>query len=119
MRRREFITLICGTTATWPLVVRADVATKRPLIAALSAITKESNAPLNAFVQGLKELGYVDGVNVDLVYRFAEGHLDRFPVLAAEVVGLKPDVGDESADQINSDCLPVARQRHQPRLNCQ
>jgi putative ABC transport system substrate-binding protein len=92
MRRREFITLICGTTATLPLVVRADVATKRPLIAVLSAITKESNAPLNAFVQGLKELGYVDGVNVDLVYRFAEGHLDRFPVLAAEVVGLKPDV---------------------------
>ena len=41
---------------------------------------------------GLNELGYVDGRNADIVYRFAEEHLDRFPVLAAEVVGLKPDV---------------------------
>ena len=80
-------------------------------------------------MQGLKEFGYVDGVNVDIVYRSAEGHLDRFPVLAADVVALKPDVisgdrnsgcsGDEGADHINSDCLPVARQRYQPRLNCQ
>ena len=73
-------------------MARAEVSTKRPVIAALSAITKESNSPLNAFVQGLKEFGYVDDVNVDIVYRFAEGHLDRFPVLAADVVALKPDV---------------------------
>jgi len=73
-------------------VARAEVSTKRPVIAVLSAITKESNSPLNAFVQGLKEFGYVDGVSVDVVYRFAEGHLDRFPVLAAEFVGLSPDV---------------------------
>jgi len=92
MRRREFITLFGGTTVAWPLVALAEISTKRPLIAVLTAITKESNSPLDAFVQGLKELGYVDGVNVDIVYRFAEGHLDRFPVLAAEVVGLKPDV---------------------------
>jgi putative tryptophan/tyrosine transport system substrate-binding protein len=92
MRRREFITLICGTTAAWPFVVQADVGTKRPLIAVLSAITKEANSPLDAFAQGLKELGYVDGVSVDIVYRFAEGRLDRFPVLAAELVKLRPDV---------------------------
>ena len=92
MRRRELITLICGTTVVWPLVVRADVATKRPLIAVLSAITKEANSPLNAFVRGLKEIGYVDGVSVDIVYRFAEGHLDRFPILAKEIVELRPDV---------------------------
>jgi putative ABC transport system substrate-binding protein len=92
MRRREFITLFGGTTVAWPLVARAEISTKRPLIVVLTAITKESNSPLDAFVQGLKELGYVDGVNVDIVYRFAEGHLDRFPVLAAEVIGLKPNV---------------------------
>jgi putative ABC transport system substrate-binding protein len=92
MRRRHFITLIGGAAAAWPLAARAEVSTKRPVIAVLSAITKESNSPLNAFVQGLKEFGYVDGVNVDVVYRFAEGHLDRFPVLAAELVGLSPDV---------------------------
>jgi len=92
MKRREFIAILAGTAAAWPLAAHAEVSTKRPVIAVLTAITKENNAPLNAFVQGLKELGYVDGVNVDLVYRFAEGHLDRFPALAAEVVGLKPDV---------------------------
>jgi len=92
MERREFITLLAGAAAAWPLAAHAEVSTKRPVIAVLTAITKENNAPLNAFVQGLKELGYVDGVNVDLVYRFAEGHLDRFPALAAEVVGLRPDV---------------------------
>jgi putative tryptophan/tyrosine transport system substrate-binding protein len=92
MRRREFITLFGGSTVAWPLVARAEISTKRPLIAVLSAITKENNSPLNAFVQGLKELGYVDGVNVDIVYRYAEEHLDRFPVLAAEVVELRPDV---------------------------
>jgi putative tryptophan/tyrosine transport system substrate-binding protein len=73
-------------------VARAEISTKRPLIAVLSAIIKENNSPLNAFVQGLKDFGYVDGVNVDIVYSFAEGHLDRFPVLAAELVGLKPNV---------------------------
>src|SRR6516162_510542 len=92
MKRREFIAILAGTAAAWPLAAHAEVSTKRPVIAVRTAITKENNAPLNAFAQGLKELGYVDGVNVDLVYRFAEGHLDRFPALAAEVVGLKPDV---------------------------
>jgi ABC-type uncharacterized transport system substrate-binding protein len=91
MRRRQFITLF-GTAVAWPLLARAETSTKRPIIAVLTAITKESNSPLTAFVQGLNEFGYVDGVNVDIVYRFANGHLDRFPVLAAELVGLNPDV---------------------------
>ncbi|WP_198030065.1 ABC transporter substrate-binding protein [Bradyrhizobium sp. Tv2a-2] len=73
-------------------MARAEIPTKRPLIAVLSAIRKEGNSPLNGFEQGLKELGYVDGLSVDIVYRFAEGHLDRFPALAAELVGLRPDV---------------------------
>jgi putative tryptophan/tyrosine transport system substrate-binding protein len=91
VKRREFITFLSGA-AVWPLVARADVSTKRSLIAVLSAIARVDNSPLSAFVQGLNELGYVDGRNADIVYRFAEEHLDRFPVLAAEVVGLKPDV---------------------------
>ena len=92
LRRRDFITGIAGSSVAWPLAAHAEVSTKRPVIAVLSAITKEGNSPLNAFVQGLKELGYVDGVNVDIVYRYAEEHLDRFPLLAAQVVELKPDV---------------------------
>ena len=73
MKRREFITLLSGA-ATWSIGARAELSPNRPLIAVLSAITKGGNSPLNAFVQGLKELGYVEGLNVDIVYRFAEGH---------------------------------------------
>jgi putative ABC transport system substrate-binding protein len=91
MRRRQFITLF-GTAVAWPLLARAENSTKRPIIAVLTAIMKESNSPLSAFVQGLNEFGYVDGMTVDIVYRFAEGHLDRFPVLAGELVRLSPDV---------------------------
>jgi putative tryptophan/tyrosine transport system substrate-binding protein len=91
VKRREFITLLSGA-ATWSIGARAEMSPNRPLIAILSAITNEGNSPLNAFVQGLKELGYVEGQNVDIVYRFAEGHLERFSVLAAELVGLRPSV---------------------------
>ena len=89
MKRREFITLLSGA-AMWSIGARAEVS--RPLIAVLTAITKDDNSPLDAFVQGLKELSYVESLNVDIVYRFAEGHLDRLPVLAAELVALKPAV---------------------------
>ena len=89
MKRREFFTLLSGA-AMWSIEARAEVS--RPLIAVLTAITKDRNSPLDAFVQGLKELSYVESLNVDIVYRFAEGHLDRLPVLAAELVALKPAV---------------------------
>jgi putative tryptophan/tyrosine transport system substrate-binding protein len=91
VRRREFITLI-GGAAAWSIGARAEIARKRPLIGVLSAITERDNSPLTDFVSGLKELGYIDGVTVDIVYRFAAGRLDRLPVLAAELVGLAPDV---------------------------
>jgi ABC-type uncharacterized transport system substrate-binding protein len=92
MRRRDFVGALGGAIVAWPLGARAEISTKRPIIAVLSAITKKENSPLAAFVQGSKELGYVEGLSVDIVYRFAEGHLDRFPVLAAELVELRPDV---------------------------
>jgi ABC-type uncharacterized transport system substrate-binding protein len=83
MQRRNIITL---------LVARAQGSTKRPLIAVLSAITREGNSPLSAFELGMRELGYVDGQNIDFEYRFAEGRLERFPVLAAELLRLSPNV---------------------------
>jgi len=91
MRRRQFITLL-GGAAAWPLAALAQVSTKRPLIAVLSAVTRKRNLPLDAFVQGLRELGYVEGRDVDIAFRFAEGQLDRFPALVNELVGLTPDV---------------------------
>jgi len=92
VRRRDFIALVGGTAGTWPLVARAQVSTKRPLIAVLVAVTQKGNPVLNAFVRGLRELGYVEGQNVDIAWRFAEGRMDRFPELAEELVRLMPDV---------------------------
>jgi putative tryptophan/tyrosine transport system substrate-binding protein len=91
MRRRTFIAAL-GGAAAWPLVARAQQSsTGRPLVAVLSAITRERNSPINAFVQGMREFGYVEGQNIDIEYRFAEGKLDRFPALAEELVRLSPN----------------------------
>ena len=91
MRRREFITLV-GAAAAWPLVVRAQQPEKIPIIGYLSpssAMVPERDEP---FRQGLRELGYVEGKNVVIEYRFAEGKFERLPDLAAELVELKVDV---------------------------
>jgi putative ABC transport system substrate-binding protein len=66
VKRREFISLL-GGAAAWPLAARAQqVSTRRPLVAVLSAVTRERNLPLNAFVQGMREFGYVEGENIGL-----------------------------------------------------
>src|SRR5262249_39801067 len=93
VKRRDFITLLGGAAAAWPLAARAQqVSTRRPLVAVLSAVTRERNLPLNAFLQGMREFGYVVGQNIDIEYRFAEGRLERFPTLADELVRLSPNV---------------------------
>jgi ABC-type uncharacterized transport system substrate-binding protein len=92
IERRKFLGTL-GGVAAWPLAARAQqVSTRRPLVAVLSAVTRERNLPLNAFVQGMREFGYVEGENIDIEYRFAEGRLDRFPALADELVRLSPNV---------------------------
>jgi putative ABC transport system substrate-binding protein len=91
MRRREFIAAVASTIVSTHAVT-AQVSAKRPLIAVLSAVTQEDNEPLRAFVRGLRELGYVEGGNLDIAYRYAEGRLERFPALAGELVRLTPAV---------------------------
>jgi hypothetical protein len=99
MRRREFITLL-GGAASLPLAARAQqVSARRPLVAVLSTVTRERTLPLNAFVQGMREFGYVEGENIDIEYRFAEGRLDRFPALADELVQMRDQI-DDSSDQL-------------------
>lgn len=89
MRRRDFITLFGGAAATWPVAARAQQATM-PVIGFLHSTSPEPNAQLVAsFLQGLKRAGYVESQNVAIEYRWAEGHYDRLPALAGELVHQK------------------------------
>jgi putative tryptophan/tyrosine transport system substrate-binding protein len=86
VNRRAFISLIGGTAAAWPLVVHAQQPTVQ-LVGWLSARSpREAESVLQAFLQGLGEVGYFEGKNVTIEYRWAEGHYDRLPALAAELV---------------------------------
>jgi putative ABC transport system substrate-binding protein len=87
MRRREFITLLGGAAAAWPVVTRAQQAVM-PIVGILGGHTSSEWTPfIAAFNLGLKEIGFDEGQNVRIEYRWAEGHYDRLPALAAELVG--------------------------------
>ena len=93
MRRREFITLLGGASAAWPLTARAQQATKLPTIGYLGSATLATESQrMAAFVQRLRELGWVEGRTVVIDYRWAEGRTERYAEIAAEFVRLKVDV---------------------------
>jgi putative ABC transport system substrate-binding protein len=95
MRRREFIAGVAGAAATWPLAARAQQAERVRRIGAfisLGAGDAEGRARLTAFVQGLKEFGWTDGVNVRIDTRWSAGDAERNRSTAAELVALAPDV---------------------------
>ena len=86
MKRRDFIKVIAGSTAAWPLATHAQQSPV-PVIGFLSSASPDGYAiRLHAFRQGLKDTGYVEGQNVAIEYRWAEGQYDRLPALAAELV---------------------------------
>jgi putative tryptophan/tyrosine transport system substrate-binding protein len=86
MRRRDFITQLGSAAVAWPLVARAQQPTM-PVIGVLHPSSPDTLADrLRAFHRGLKEIGYVEGENVTIVYRWGEGQNVRLPELAAELV---------------------------------
>ena len=92
MKRREFITLVGGTVAAWPFAARAQQAGKQPTIGFLGAAPSIESQRIAAFVQRLRELGWIDGRNLAIEYRWAEGRNERYTEIAAELVRLKVDV---------------------------
>ena len=94
MKRREFITLLGGAAAAWPLAARAQQpAAKVPRIGFLGNSTADLEANLvGPFRDGLRALGYEEGRNIVIEYRWAEGEYERFPALIAELVASNVDV---------------------------
>jgi putative ABC transport system substrate-binding protein len=97
MKRREFITLVSGAAVTWPLAARGQQpsqrASKRSLLGYLAGATQANAAPyIGIFLDGLREQGYAENREFEIVYRFADGQYDRLQPLARQLVELNPDV---------------------------
>ncbi len=104
MKRRDFITLLGGAATAWPLPLSAQ----QPASARLGVLlysNPSADQQMPAVLRGLGDLGYVEGRNISLTYRYAEGNAERLPDLAAELMRLKPDV----IVAIGGDVAPIAK----------
>jgi len=124
MKRRDFITLLGGAAAAWPLAARAQQQPVRPLIGILSPLSAASAARnIAGFRSGLRDLGYLEGHNATLALRYGDGAPERMAPLAQELVALKPDVlmaGARSgvlAAQAATRTIPIVATRLMTRLH--
>src|SRR5712691_355633 len=97
-KRRDFITLLGGAAAAWPLAARAAVAqpserTRRiAMLSGFAATDPEAQARVAALHEGLKELGWAEGRNIRIEFRWGTGEADQMRALAKELIDLKPDL---------------------------
>jgi putative ABC transport system substrate-binding protein len=105
IRRRELIAVLGGTAVAWPLAVRAQQSKRIPRVGVLLFGTPDTDPNLPAFLQGLRELSYLEGQNITIEYRYAEGKPDRLRGLAGELVAIKPDL----IFALGGDVAPSAR----------
>ena len=106
LKRREFITLVGGAAVAWPVAAHAQQAAKPvPRIGVLLFATPETDPNLGAFRAGLRDLGYSEGQNIVLEYRYAEGKPEHLRALARELVAITPDL----IFALGGDVAPLAR----------
>ena len=91
MRRREFIALIGGAAAGWPVGAHAQQPRRIGVLTLFSERDTEGRSRFSAFQEGLREAGWVEGRNIQIDYRWADGDPDRLRAYAAEIVGLAPE----------------------------
>jgi len=111
MRRREFISLLGGALTAWPLAAHSQQPDRMRFIGVLAGIADDpiTHARYDEFFQGLKELGWTDGRNIRVEYRFGGGDLENTRRQAVELVALAPDVILASGGQATERLLQVTR----------
>src|SRR5262244_3989557 len=114
MKRREFITLLGGAAAVWPLAARAQQGERMRRIGVLMNLTAddpEASARVTALAQGLQQLGWTVGRNLQIDYRWGAGDADRSRRYAAELVALAPDVilavGSTAVAALQQGAVPI------------